>query len=181
MDKYKIVINNLDEYDGSFYYAVKSTGIFCKPSCKSKVPNETNVEYFDSTKEAISAGYRACKRCKPELNDYEPDLEVVQQVCSILDSIPYDRLDYKDSLDTVGMSYSRISVLFKERVGISIQEYITKRRLVYAKELLKSYSILDTSLKLGYSGTSGFYAFFKKNEGISPGEYKRFYVEKSQV
>ena len=57
-EKYQAVINNDANYDGVFFYAVKSTGIFCRPSCKSKIPNAKNLLYFDTAEEAIAAGFR---------------------------------------------------------------------------------------------------------------------------
>lgn len=60
-------------YDGRFFYAVRSTGVYCRPSCKSRPPKPENVEYFDSAAEAESAGYRPCKRCRPDVPDYDPD------------------------------------------------------------------------------------------------------------
>jgi AraC family transcriptional regulator of adaptative response / methylphosphotriester-DNA alkyltransferase methyltransferase len=57
------------EYDGAFFYAVKTTGIFCRPSCKSRVPNKDNVSFFLNASEAQKAGYRPCKRCRPDFND----------------------------------------------------------------------------------------------------------------
>lgn len=53
-------------FDGVFFYAVKTTGIFCQPSCTSRTPLQVNVEYFDKVDSAINAGYRACLRCKPQ-------------------------------------------------------------------------------------------------------------------
>jgi len=63
--KWKAVIENDKSFDGYFFYAVKSTGIFCRPSCRSRPPLQNNVEFYDTSAEAINAGYRPCKRCLP--------------------------------------------------------------------------------------------------------------------
>lgn len=63
--RWNAVCKNNSDADGAFYYAVKTTGIYCRPSCRSKLPNRANVEYFTICKEAEKAGYRACKRCNP--------------------------------------------------------------------------------------------------------------------
>ncbi|MGE5675577.1 MAG: Ada metal-binding domain-containing protein, partial [Mycobacterium leprae] len=65
-------------YDGQFYYAVKTTGIFCRPSCKSRVPNRGNVIVFHSAHAAVEAGFRACKRCRPD-QCHGPAAELVQR------------------------------------------------------------------------------------------------------
>ena len=64
-NKWKVVIENDNSFDECFFYAVKSTGIFCRPSCRSKPPLQNNVEFFHTSEEAVKAGYRPCKRCRP--------------------------------------------------------------------------------------------------------------------
>ena len=63
-------------YDGLFFYAVKTTGIFCRPSCKSKPPKRENLCYFASGEEARAAGFRPCKRCRSDLLEYQPMREI---------------------------------------------------------------------------------------------------------
>ena len=62
---YRAVVNRDSSYDGLFFTAVKTTGIFCRPACASRKPRRTSVEFFATPREAILAGYRACKRCRP--------------------------------------------------------------------------------------------------------------------
>lgn len=66
-EKWQAVCRCDVNYDGIFWYGVKSTGIFCNPSCKSRRPQKDNIVYFDSPREDIDAGYRVCKRCRPDL------------------------------------------------------------------------------------------------------------------
>ena len=65
-------------YDGEFFYAVQTTRIFYRPSCKSKCPRRNNVEYFKSSAEAEAAGYRPCKRCRHDLPQYDPDRDLAK-------------------------------------------------------------------------------------------------------
>ncbi|GGE16067.1 hypothetical protein GCM10011571_17110 [Marinithermofilum abyssi] len=73
-------------YDGSFYYAVKTTKIFCRPSCKSKTPKQENVEFFFDIAEPFRKGYRPCKRCRPDLSPtYDPQRELIAKVKEVLE------------------------------------------------------------------------------------------------
>ena len=67
-------------YDGLFFYAVKTTGIFCRPSCKSKPPKRENLCYFASGEEARAAGFRPCKRCRSDLLEYQPMREIAAEI-----------------------------------------------------------------------------------------------------
>ena len=72
-------------YDGRFYYGVKTTKIFCRPSCSSNLPKRENVVYFNSSAEAEDAGYRPCKRCRPEVSGvYSPEQELLEAACQII-------------------------------------------------------------------------------------------------
>ena len=72
-------------YDGLFFYAVKTTGIFCRPSCKSKPPKRENLCYFASGEEARAAGFRPCKRCRSDLLEYQPMREIAAEIKARLD------------------------------------------------------------------------------------------------
>ena len=74
------VCNSDENYDGLFFYAVKTTGIFCRPSCKSKIPKKENICYFTSAEDAEKAGFRPCKRCRSDLLAYEPMSEIAVEV-----------------------------------------------------------------------------------------------------
>ena len=70
--------------DGAFFYAVRTTGVFCRPSCASRQPRRENVEFFDTPQQAESAGYRACKRCQP--GSLSRELAIVERACKVLDA-----------------------------------------------------------------------------------------------
>lgn len=76
-EKWNCVIKNDISSDGKFFYAVKTTKIFCKPSCKSKTPLRNNVTFFNTKQQAINAGYRPCKRCRPDLLQFNPSDDLV--------------------------------------------------------------------------------------------------------
>lgn len=93
-------------YDGVFFYAVKTTGKFCWPSCKSKVPNCENVSFFLSANEAQRAGYRPCKRCRPDLNIkmYDPFESVLEDTMRLIKNNYVQNMSLHEIASKVGSS-----------------------------------------------------------------------------
>lgn len=83
-EKWQAIIDNDASYNNQFFYAVKTTGIFCKPSCKSRVPKKENVRIFPNAEQALHANFRPCKRCKPT-NEKLPDSEWVALITEYID------------------------------------------------------------------------------------------------
>lgn len=78
---YQAVLERSDRYDGIYYTAIRTTGIYCRPSCRSRTPKPENVTIYSSVKEAERNGYRACKRCQPEkIELHNPDSEIAAKV-----------------------------------------------------------------------------------------------------
>jgi AraC family transcriptional regulator of adaptative response / methylphosphotriester-DNA alkyltransferase methyltransferase len=85
IEKWQAVISCDSNYDGIFFYGVKTTGIFCRPSCKSKTPLRGNVIFFDNIANALEIGLRPCKRCCPDKVVFQPELELVKEAKGIFD------------------------------------------------------------------------------------------------
>lgn len=173
-EKWHAVINNDTRADGLFYYAVKSTGIYCRPSCKSKEPIRENVVFFDSGDEAVAAGYRPCKRCRPELAVYQPIADIAQQAKIVIEKYYSDKQRMTDELQKLGVSKRRIDQIFKQHCGVSLNEYANSLKLQAAKEELQRSNtpVIDIAYALGFESLSAFFAFFRKNTGITPRKYR---------
>lgn len=154
-------------YDGLFFYAVKTTGIFCRPSCKSKPPKRENLCYFASGKEARAAGFRPCKRCRSDLLEYQPMRQIAAEIKS--------RMDRAVSLDGVGLTPRRMTDIFKQEYGVTPKEYADSRRLCAAKKLLKATpeKVIDVAYQAGFSSLTSFNRFFKQQTGQTPTEYRK--------
>lgn len=161
-------------FDGAFFYAVKTTQIFCRPSCKSKTPLRANVTFFDTAQEAQQAGYRPCKRCRPDLLEYQPVRELAQQAKALIDTSMQRRIAFAQELRTLGITQHRMAEIFKEHYGVSISEYIRGLRLSKAQALLSETDlpILDVAFQAGFESVSAFYRFFRKQTGCSPAAYR---------
>ena len=155
-------------YDGIFYLAVRSTGIFCRPSCPARKPDPRNVQYFASPKEAIFAGYRPCKRCHP-LSSTGTVPPWAQKLLSIVENDPTAR--YSDRfLRSEGIDPARARRFFQNTYGMTFQAYCRGRRLGKALEQIRRGTDLDdVALGYGYNSHSGFRDAFSKTFGTSPG------------
>lgn len=173
-EKWNAVISNNADGDGLFYYAVKSTGIFCRPSCKSKELLRENVMFFDCREDAVAAGFRPCKRCRPELVDYQPLTDIAKQAKNVIEEYHSQKQQLADELQKLGVSNRRIAQIFKQEYGVSTTEYTNSIRIQIAKEQLQllTLPIIDIAYSLGFESLSAFFTFFRKNTGITPREYR---------
>lgn len=175
-EKWNAVISNSTDADGLFYYAVKSTGIFCRPSCKSKEPVRENVMFFDCREDAIAAGFRPCKRCRPELVEYQPLADIAKQAKNVIDQYYSEKQQLTDELQKLGISKRRMAQIFKQQYGISPTEYVNSLRIQIAKEQLQQSAlpIIEIAYSLGFESLSAFFTFFRKNTGAAPREYRNY-------
>src|SRR5215470_5751287 len=135
-DAWRAVQRRDKSYDGRFVYAVRSTGVFCKPSCPSRRALRANVEFFSTTAAAERAGFRACRRCRPtEESGINPSIERAR---AYLDA-QADRSVSLDELSTVvGLSASHLQRSFKRAVGVSPKEYQAESRMRRFKSRLRA-------------------------------------------
>src|SRR6185503_11341519 len=105
-------------YDGVLYIAVRTTGIFCRPSCHARKPKPENVEFFASPKDAMVGGYRACLKCKPVAGDDEPAW--VKTLLDRIDADPAARMTERD-LRSAGLEPERVRRYFAARYGLTFQ------------------------------------------------------------
>jgi len=158
-------------YDGIFYLAVRSTGIFCRPSCSARKPLPKNVEYFPSAREAVFAGFRPCKRCRPlEVHGTPP--EWVLKLLNIIEADPTAR--YNDQfLRSIEIDPARARRYFLKNYGMTFQAYCRGRRLGISFEQIRNGKDLDdVALGYGYQSHSGFREAFVKTFGKPPGKSK---------
>lgn len=165
-------------YDGQFIYAVKTTNIYCRPSCKSKTPNMSNICFFKNAAEAEKQGFRACKRCQPQLNDptYDPYSSIIHEMITFIEINYRQKLSLKDLAQEVGVSDYHLNRTFKERVGLTPRQYVEKVRIEEAKKLLLTTNATNTDIgyQVGYESLSSFYRAFHKQAGCSPKEYRQY-------
>ncbi len=155
-------------YDGVFVTGVRTTGIFCRPSCPARKPLKRNVEYFDSVKGALFAGYRACQRCRPlEADGTVPGW--VESLLAAVEATP-DRPLRAPELRAMGISPERARRYFQTNYGLTFDAYCRARRLGQALTGLRQGTDLDSAaFDAGYQSLSGFREAFSRHFGTPPG------------
>ncbi len=174
-EMYDAVISNDESYDTVFFYAVKSTGIYCRPSCKSKVPKVENIEFYKAADEAIEAGYRPCKRCRSDLLDYKPMKDIAQKLKNLIDDMFSEAETLSTEIDKLGLSRKRMVEVFKDEYGKTPSTYVNDLRYKEAiRRLVETDNeIIDIAYCVGFSSLSAFYKFFKERANMSPAAYRR--------
>lgn len=169
---YKALVDKDSSFEGSFIAAVKTTGIFCRPTCTARKPQQKNVDFYNSTKEAILAGYRPCKVCKPMDNlDATPDY--IQNIINELIADP--SLKFKDwDLRRRGIEPSKMRRWFLKNHGITFHAYQRIFRINSAfKNIKNGNTVTSTAYDSGYESLSGFNDAFKSVFGVSPVNSKK--------
>ncbi|MDH3201335.1 MAG: bifunctional DNA-binding transcriptional regulator/O6-methylguanine-DNA methyltransferase Ada [Myxococcales bacterium] len=154
--------------DGRFFYGVQTTRVFCRPSCASRLPRRENVEFFETTEAARSAGYRACKRCRPESSaPKDVRVEALVEACRLL--CLEESMQTRDVAAAVGLSASYFQRSFKRHLGVTPQQY---RRRVLAERgrdaLGQTGSVTESIYKAGYASSSRFYEGVGQELGMKP-------------
>jgi AraC family transcriptional regulator of adaptative response/methylated-DNA-[protein]-cysteine methyltransferase len=154
-------------YNGLFFTGVRTTGIFCLPSCTAKKPRRDNVEFFGTVKDALFAGYRPCKRCRPTESS-APDW--VRGLLARLDADPAARLS-ESALLSMGLEPARVRRYFLREYGMTFQAYCRARRLGQAFEQIRNGGGLDDAVfDAGFDSHSGFRTAFARLFGAPPGQ-----------
>jgi AraC family transcriptional regulator of adaptative response/methylated-DNA-[protein]-cysteine methyltransferase len=156
-----------NSYDGIFFLALRTTGIFCRPSCPARKPLPQNVDYFSNVREAVFAGYRPCKRCRPLDTAGRPPDWVGRALALVHGS--EERV--KDSeLRQSGIDPFRVRRYFQKNYGMTFQAYCRARRMGDALNQLRSGASLDDiALGNGFESHSGFRDAFTRTFGRPPG------------
>ncbi len=158
--------------DGAFFYAVKTTGVYCRPMCSSRLPNRTNVEFFPSRIAAEGAGYRACRRCHPQQVNPSPRPEAIAQACRLI-----EESEQPPSLAvlaaTVGFSPFHFQRLFKKSVGVTPKAYaVACRTRRFQGELRAARTVTQALYAAGYGSSSRCYEKAAAHLGMTPAEYR---------
>jgi AraC family transcriptional regulator of adaptative response/methylated-DNA-[protein]-cysteine methyltransferase len=155
------------EYEGVFFVGVKTTGVFCRPTCPARKPKFENCEFFQAAQEALLASYRPCKRCKP-LSHPSQVSKLVQLLVEAVEQNPEKR--WKDSdFRKLSVDASTARRQFKKRFGMTFVSYARARRMGLAMKQIKAGElVIEAQLSTGYESDSGFRDAFSRIMGASP-------------
>jgi AraC family transcriptional regulator, regulatory protein of adaptative response / methylated-DNA-[protein]-cysteine methyltransferase len=161
-------------FDGKYFIGVKTTGIYCRPSCAARTPKYKNCIFFETRSEAIQAGFRACKRCRPDEDlPMEDESSLFQRATKQLDS----QLDNIDSVQawakSINVQLSKLRQVVKSVAGISLREYLVNQKINSFKQSIQSGENVTSAIySAGFGSSSRLYEKANKRLGMTPGKYK---------
>jgi len=161
--------------DGLFYYGVRTTGVYCRPSCPSRQPKRENVLFFALPEAARQAGFRACLRCRPdEAVIHDPQAELTQSLCRLIDQHLEEPINFAALSEQVKLSQFHLQRLFKKLMGITPRQYAEARRADLFKTHIKAgQSVTEAMYEAGYGSSSRLYEKAAAQLGMTPATYRK--------
>lgn len=172
---YNAILARERTFDGILYIGIRTTGIVCFPSCRSRTPKRENVEVFTSLDEALRRGYRACKRCRPDdAGHLAPDAALATQVETMMRACFPEKVPVDVLAQSLHVSPRHLSRTVRRVKGLSLSELWTRIWLAEAQQwlLLPSLSIGDVAEKLGMRDPAYFSRRFFKHAGMTPSGFR---------
>jgi AraC family transcriptional regulator of adaptative response/methylated-DNA-[protein]-cysteine methyltransferase len=162
-------------FDGRFVFAVRSTGIFCRPTCPARRPRREQVVFFGNSSAAVASGFRPCRRCQPHRAQVPPSqLELVRRICCVIEADSTERRSLKSLGLEFGLSPHHLQRIFKRRMGISPHQYAAACRLKNLKShLKKGMGVTHALYEAGYGSSSRLYEQSNAQLGMTPLTYLR--------
>ncbi|MZQ84013.1 helix-turn-helix domain-containing protein [Paenibacillus sp. 5J-6] len=174
-DRYwQAIVANDASYDGTFYYAVKTTGIFCRPSCKSRVPKRENVRVFHDRQTAVEEHFRPCKRCRPD-GLRLPDEEWIELIADHIKESYAEPITLSVLAEQFYASVYHLQRTFKRVKGITPLTYLQQQRIEAAKRLLieTNSPVNVIGAQVGIANAAHFATVFQKKTGVTPSEFRQ--------
>src|SRR5881394_1650711 len=161
--------------DGSFVFAERSTGIYCRPSCPARRPKPEQVEFFQVPEAAEQEGFRACKRCHPRrAKVVDPQIELVRRVCHIIDEHDEEQVTLERLSSITGANAQHLQRTFKELMGVTPRQYAESQRLKKFKTNVKNgSSVTNAMYDAGYGSSRALYEKSSSRLGMTPATYGR--------
>ena len=160
--------------DGAFVYAVRSTGIYCRPSCPSRRPRANQIVLFTQPGAAEKAGFRACLRCQPREARRSPQADLVRRVCAEIEASQESAVSLGALAAATGRSAAHVQRIFRHAMGITPRQYADALRVARFKtELRKGKDVTTAMHEVAYGSTSRLYEKSDAQLGMTPATYRR--------
>ena len=161
-------------FDGTFLFAVRTTGVYCRPSCASRPAKRENVSFFSTAAEAEKAGYRACKRCRPDqLGAPDPQMQAVKRACERIETAE-EAPKLAELAASAGLSPYHFHRVFKALTGVTPKAYAAETRARRAADKLRTAeTVTEAIYDAGFNSSSRFYENTAARLGMTPGAVRR--------
>lgn len=171
-DRWRAVVERDRRADGTFVFAVRSTGVYCRPSCPARRPRRDRVLFFPAPAAAAAAGFRPCRRCRPD--EAPADARWAREVCTYLEARLEEPPDLAALGAAFGMSPSHLLRRFRRLAGVTPRQYVQARRLERVKDALREGGTVTEALyEAGYGSSRGLYESAGARLGMTPARYRR--------
>ena len=172
--QWQIVQTRNPEFDNIFFFGVRSTGIYCKPSCAARRPKRENAQFFASCAEAENAGFRACLRCRPASESApNANAELIVAACSLIENNLEGEIPLEFLAAELGVSRSHLQRTFKNALGISPKEFAAARRLNNFKTQVRQKGVVTAMYDSGFGSSRALYEKAAQNLGMTPATYRK--------
>ena len=173
-ERWQAVTRRDRAFDGKFLFAVRTTGIYCRPSCASRPAKRENVTFFETGAQAEKAGYRACKRCRPDkLGAPDPQMEAVSQACKRIETAE-EAPKLAELAASAGLSPYHFHRVFKSITGVTPKAYAAETRARRAADKLRTAeTVTEAIYDAGFNSSSRFYESTDARLGMTPGAVRR--------
>ena len=172
-DRWEALTKRDPQACGAFVYGVVTTGVYCRPTCASRLPNRENVRFFRNSRDAEHAGFRPCKRCRPKAPEWEqPHIHSIMEACKKIDEVA-EPPSLKELATGAGLSVFHFQRLFKKIVGVTPKQYALEQRANRVRErLTQGATVTEAMYDAGFGSSSRFYEKATPTLGMKPSIYK---------
>src|SRR4029453_13874726 len=172
-DRWAAVVRRDRNADSGFYYSVRTTGVYCRPSCASRLARRENVRFHATCEEAEGAGFRPCKRCRPNLPALtEQRAASVEKACRLIEAAE-DLPNLRALAEAAGMSRFHFHRVFKTLTGVTPKAYAAAYRARRVRdELSRTDTVTEAIYGAGFNSSSGFYAVASEVLGMTPTDFR---------
>ncbi len=166
-------------FDGLFFTAVKSTGIYCRPICPARAPAEAQVSYYFSSAAACAAGYRPCLRCRPDSAPgsaaWQGTDTTLQRALKLIDAGALQQQNQTQLAERLGISERYLRKMFQQQLGLAPKHYAITQQVLFAKKLLHETAlpISGIAYQAGFNSVRRFNDAFKQQLQLSPSAIRR--------
>jgi AraC family transcriptional regulator of adaptative response/methylated-DNA-[protein]-cysteine methyltransferase len=172
--RWQIVQTKNPAFDGAFFFGVSSTRIYCKPSCAARRPKREHTTFFASCAEAESAGFRACLRCRPQMeNTRSANADLVMQACRFIENNLTEELSLEFLAAQLNVSPSHLQRTFKQTLGVSPKEFAGAQRLNKFKQRVRQTDVTTALYDSGFGSSRALYEKATQNLGMTPATYRK--------